>query len=248
MIHSFSEKNVGPLKNFSRGIKLTSSPYIMLCDQDDVWLPEKIVKSYQKISSFCSSKPALVYCDLMIVNESLDLFSSSYFCYKKIPKTWDKHFIQLLQQNTVSGCAAIFNRALLEKATPIPDDAYMHDWWLALVAKAFGNLKLIDEPLIKYRQHANNSIGVKKRTLKRIDKQYQCFKSSMMKVEKQAKVFSKSFDVSPQTALGKDLVLISSMSALTPLQKVRLWCQRRLDRSHITGRIILLVYLLFSCK
>ena len=53
------------------------------------------------------------------------------------------------------------NRALLEIALPISEDAVMHDWWLALCAGYFGRLAFIPEKLVKYRQHGANTIGAK---------------------------------------------------------------------------------------
>ena len=51
------------------------------------------------------------------------------------------------------------NRALAEKALPIPDAAIMHDWWLALVAGYLGEIVTVNAPLILYRQHGTNAIG-----------------------------------------------------------------------------------------
>jgi len=53
------------------------------------------------------------------------------------------------------------NRKLLDIALPIPEDALMHDWWLALCATVFGHMGYIDEQLVKYRQHGGNEVGAK---------------------------------------------------------------------------------------
>jgi hypothetical protein len=66
----------------------------------------------------------------------------------------------LSTQNFVTGCAVLINRRLLEFATPIPDAIILHDWWLALCAAACGRIGYIDEPLVQYRQHSRNQIGV----------------------------------------------------------------------------------------
>jgi hypothetical protein len=58
----------------------------------------------------------------------------------------------------------MFNQALAEKCMPVPETAIMHDWWLALTAAAFGKLVFLDQPLIHYRQHQNNTIGAKEFT------------------------------------------------------------------------------------
>ena len=51
------------------------------------------------------------------------------------------------------------NRALIEKATPIPRETIMHDWWLALVAAASGVIHALPHATMLYRQHHNNTLG-----------------------------------------------------------------------------------------
>ena len=58
----------------------------------------------------------------------------------------------------------LMNRQLLALALPIPPEAAMHDWWLALVATAFGRTGYIEEPLLDYRQHAGNTLGARARS------------------------------------------------------------------------------------
>jgi len=69
---------------------------------------------------------------------------------------------RLIVQNSVTGCALMVNRALLDRANPIPLEAVMHDWWLALVACAFGHIAIVSEPTMLYRQHDKNQLGARK--------------------------------------------------------------------------------------
>jgi hypothetical protein len=48
---------------------------------------------------------------------------------------------------------------------PIPG-SWIHDAWLAAFAAATGKVSLIDDPLIDYRQHNGNQIGMRRRTIK----------------------------------------------------------------------------------
>jgi hypothetical protein len=69
---------------------------------------------------------------------------------------------QLLVQNTVTGCTVMINRALADlSCEKAPDEMMMHDWWLALVASAVGNIGFLDRATIDYRQHGNNTVGAK---------------------------------------------------------------------------------------
>ena len=54
----------------------------------------------------------------------------------------------------------LFNRTLRDKLTDtVPDGLRMHDWWIALIASAFGRIIYLDEPLLLYRQHTGNVVG-----------------------------------------------------------------------------------------
>lgn len=66
----------------------------------------------------------------------------------------------LLMENKLIGCTMLFNRALRDKLTDtVPDGLRMHDWWIALIASAFGRIIYLDEPLLLYRQHTGNVVG-----------------------------------------------------------------------------------------
>jgi hypothetical protein len=71
-------------------------------------------------------------------------------------------FRNLLAQNLVTGCTAMVNRALLRRALPMPEAScvMMHDYWLSLVAMAFGTCVPIERQMVSYRQHASNVVGV----------------------------------------------------------------------------------------
>jgi hypothetical protein len=61
--------------------------------------------------------------------------------------------------NTVTGCAAMINRPLYQRARPIPAEAVMHDHWLALVAASVGRIHCVRESTLLYRQHGGNAVG-----------------------------------------------------------------------------------------
>ncbi|MDO4607823.1 MAG: glycosyltransferase family 2 protein [Clostridia bacterium] len=137
--------------------------YIMFCDQDDVWLPEKIentLKAMKKAEGENSDKPVLVHTDLKVVDGSLNTICDSFFGFQKLIQD-NITLPKLLVQNYVTGCTVMINRALKQKCGKIPNDCIMHDWWLALVAVIFGELVCLNEPTMLYRQHDNNQVGAK---------------------------------------------------------------------------------------
>lgn len=71
----------------------------------------------------------------------------------------------LLLRNVVTGCSLLFCRSLIEYILPFPHQAkigWYHDWWIALVAAHKGKIQHINEPLVMYRIHGLNNVGVTK--------------------------------------------------------------------------------------
>ena len=76
-------------------------------------------------------------------------------------KGGQKNLLNLLVlHNVVTGCTAGMNRSLVDKALPIPQEAVVHDWWLAMVAAHCGNIIFDNRKLIKYRLHQDNAFGL----------------------------------------------------------------------------------------
>ncbi|WP_456397492.1 glycosyltransferase family 2 protein [Desulfurobacterium sp.] len=141
-----------------------SFEYFFFCDQDDVWVDNKIelfLERFAELEKRYVSCPILLHSDLMIVDSSLDVISKSMWQYQKLNPEC-KTLNYLLVQNNITGCACAVNRMLLELAYPIPVRAIMHDWWLALVASAFGRVDFMNEPTVLYRQHGLNDTGAKR--------------------------------------------------------------------------------------
>ena len=143
------------------------STYMMFCDQDDTWFPEKIEKLLEAMlateADNDSTLPIIVHSDLEVVSEQNTVIAKSLISYQGL-EIGRNSFPNLVISNLVTGCTALINEPLAEKALPIPEKAIMHDWWLALVASAFGRLVYLDIPLVHYRQHDNNTIGAKEFT------------------------------------------------------------------------------------
>jgi len=162
-----SRENVGILGNFSHLMDYAKSDYVMFADHDDVWYPEKISSTMQKMKemekTFGNQTPILVHSDLKVVDMSLNTVCESFWNYANIkPIKGIGCLNRQLVQNTITGNTVLINRHLLEIAKPIPTEVIMHDWWLGLVAAAFGVIGNIDNPTILYRQHSSNDTGAKK--------------------------------------------------------------------------------------
>lgn len=243
--------NHGPKGNFEFGILQSRADYVMLCDQDDIWLPNKIQVSMKALLSAekrtTQDTPLLTFSDKQIVDEQLNLICNSYFTLKKISKSWHLKFNQLCQQNVMSGCTMLINRALINIALPIPQQAYMHDWWLGLVAHRCGEIVFVDQPLIQYRQHSNNTIGAQKRTLfslcAKFNMHLAAFNKSQEAIINQAIAF-KEFEQKKQIKSDTTIHILSCLNELSRPEKIAHFCNGNVTRSHFLGRLALLASLL----
>ena len=146
------------------------SAYLMFCDQDDIWLEDKIERQMtlmRETEAGDPSLPVLVHSDLEVVSFGNEPVAPSFAAYQGLDIERNR-FIEMAISNLVTGCTALVNEALARRALPISSDAIMHDWWLALTASAFGKVAYMKEPTIRYRQHDANTIGARRHTTARI--------------------------------------------------------------------------------
>lgn len=152
-----------PSLNFSYIVEQLDDEYdyIMFSDQDDVWLPDKItltLKEMLKNEKTNHSKPVLVHTDLKVVNQKLEIISESMWHYQKIDFS-SSNSTRILVQNNVTGCTCMFNKYVKNNFFPIPRNAIMHDWWLAVNTAYYGKVAYVNTATILYRQHNNNTVG-----------------------------------------------------------------------------------------
>jgi len=159
--------NLGASNNFASLMKmhgLDSNQYIAFSDQDDVWQRDKLssqLNAMQQLERQFLDSPLLVHSDMEVVDGKLECIAPSFMRHQGIEHINRGEVKVLLAQNFVTGCTVLVNRRLLDIALPVPDEALMHDWWLALCAAVFGHIGYIDQPLVKYRQHGKNEVGAK---------------------------------------------------------------------------------------
>lgn len=156
--------NMGAMASFMHLLSVVDARYYMFCDHDDVWLENKVElsrKAIEELDQQHPSTPVVVHTDLYIVDDDLTIKHDSFWKYSKINPDilTDKAFMQVF--NCVTGCTMIFNQAAKQVSFPFPNNAPMHDWWVALQVVQNGIIKHINTPTILYRQHANNEVGAR---------------------------------------------------------------------------------------
>jgi len=205
--------------NFASLLKHVTTEYVMFCDQDDVWLPNKIEITLNKMIDLENSelikKPLLVHTDLKIVDSDLNILSNSYRIYQNLNPQY--HTLnRLLVQNVITGCTIIINKELVKRIQSIPREAIMHDWWIGLVATTFGEIHYITTPTILYRQHTNNDTGANHYNIRSIVRQAR--QLSVMNLDiyiRQANAFLKMYSKQLSTkerSLLKDFISIKKTS------------------------------------
>ena len=162
-ISHFHNNNVNHYYNFERGIKYAiqdkTITAIALADQDDIWYPEKLSLL---IETLRSQQALLVHSDLEIIDSDDQILHHSTWKFEG--RNPDKLSTDLLLlRNVVTGCSLIFSISLISDILPFPPQnkiCWYHDWWIALVAAQKGKIVHIHQPLVMYRIHGLNNVGV----------------------------------------------------------------------------------------
>lgn len=136
-----------PVMNFEKGLKLCTGDLIFLTDQDDIWMPDKVSRMKHFLQSF-----DLVLTDCSMINEHNQELSDSFFKKQKSKKG----LIPNIVQNSYMGCCMAFNRKVLDKSLPFPQNLVAHDQWIGLIAERYFKVYFLHEPLVRYRRHRQN--------------------------------------------------------------------------------------------
>ena len=191
------QAHCGVVLSYSRLIAdAPDSRWYMLADQDDFWHPDKIEKSIIAMQNaektWGQDVPLLIHSDLRIVRADLTEIAPSMMRYQALDPRRSS-LKDLMVQNNVTGCTVMFNRALRDMAS-IPAEALCHDWYLALIAAAFGQIGFLPDALVDYRQHSANVYGaVARRKLLTDPRRRNALRERLQLTQKQAKVFLEQF-------------------------------------------------------
>jgi glycosyltransferase involved in cell wall biosynthesis len=161
-----NEANLGYVANFDRALALADADVLFLCDQDDIWHPHKIERMAQEFIR----RPdlTLLHTDARLVDATgaslnCGLFEALEITPEELAQEHAGHaFEVLLRRNVVTGATTAVRREAIRLASPFPP-YWVHDEWIAMSCAMSGVVDCLEEPLVDYRQHGNNQIGVRKR-------------------------------------------------------------------------------------
>ena len=154
------KENLGLVGSLNVLLSQASGDYIMLSDQDDVWLPEKIELSLTEINRIeRDNKPAMVCTDAICVDENMEVISESFFESQKFIHgiVGDKE--KMMALNEVQGCTVIINRSALSCICPLPSFMKIHDMWIGVMCAHYGSVSYLHKQTLLYRQHTGNTLG-----------------------------------------------------------------------------------------
>ncbi len=144
----------GVVANFVNAIRHCKGDKIFLCDQDDVWLPDKVKLVMKEFYNGAD----LVLHNAYVTDMKLKITDHSFFELRGSRKGIAHNIVK----NSYMGCCMAFDRKMLRRIMPIPRNVPMHDQWIGLVCEVFGKVTFIDQPLIYHRMHGDNVTGISK--------------------------------------------------------------------------------------
>jgi len=146
-----NSSNLGFIRNFEKALTLTSKKFIAIADQDDIWYPNKISKLVRVIG-----ENFMAYSDNEYIGSDGITLGKKFSDFRRLSTCTS--CLNFVLYNGISGHTILINRDLLKYALPFPDEIPF-DYWLAFHAVQYGIIPYVNEPLVSYRQHDNNTLG-----------------------------------------------------------------------------------------
>ncbi|MCY7485306.1 glycosyltransferase family 2 protein [Paenibacillus alvei] len=159
-IEAIYGENVGVIASFFELLSCymhSDADYICFCDQDDVWMTDKLERGVSSLNGDLENTPMMYLTATQMVNDSLQLLNT----WPPIPQRGPS-FFNALVENIAVGATIMLNRSAVKHITenlPNTESIVMHDWWVYLFVSAYGKVIYDDKPSIYYRQHENNVVG-----------------------------------------------------------------------------------------
>ena len=154
----------GVANNFLSALRQTTGDYVFTCDQDDIWLPEKV----SVFMEYARKTPAeLYFSDGILVDGNAqplgsDLWQANGIRYEDLCAQPLMHTV--VKHAVVTGAAMMVTKNLIAAVENIPEK-WLHDEWFAIVAAVQDRAVAIPEKTFLYRQHGKNVVGANKKSL-----------------------------------------------------------------------------------
>ena len=153
-----NEKNLGSNGTFAQLTREAEGQLFAYCDQDDIWLPEKLTILQEAMER---EGALLAYSDVSAIDDNGSQIAQS-LCQLRPRLTYlqgEGLAPKLFFRNCIAGCAMLVNAAAARRSLPFPQKTVC-DHWIALLAAAAGRITLVPGQMVRYRQHKHNQTGV----------------------------------------------------------------------------------------
>lgn len=146
------EKSGQPAKPRNSGIIAAKGVYIALCDDDDLWEPNKLAIQVDALEN--NQSVAMCYTNGAVLKDGI--VQQGRLNRRRI---FSNHFNQLLRGNFIPNSSVLIRKSVFDRVGMINTDSTFrgiedYEFWLR-VSHEFIML-YIDQPLIQYRVHTNN--------------------------------------------------------------------------------------------
>lgn len=157
-----NERNLGSAANFARAIGLCEGNLIALSDQDDIWYPIRLERSEQEFTAH--PEAGLVFSDGDVIDDRDQLVGTrlwSYFGFagEVRERLLAGDYAVVVKNRFVTGATVMFRSELRQGCLPI-GTGWIHDEWIVAITAAVAELRPIELPLIRYRKHAVQQVGL----------------------------------------------------------------------------------------
>ena len=150
----------GSSSSFMSLLSIAEAPYVMFCDQDDIWITTKVETAFNKIVALEKQSPiALYFTDMKVVDKEMNELQPSFFKQQKLKPEWSKIPYFAFAQSMGAGCTMIFTQALIQQLHQIKAPLFQHDHWLLMHASFYGKVGFSVDKTVFYRQHESNVVG-----------------------------------------------------------------------------------------
>lgn len=234
-IRYYPGKNVGVAKSFFELLKKSDAEFVAFCDQDDVWLENKIEAAVDRLKK--EKGPALYCSNKILVDRNL--------CpMKKQNQTQLRPgFGNAVVECICTGCTAVLNRELADiLSARLPEHAILHDWWTYLAASYVGSVIFDSHAYILYRQHEQNVVGAKGGFWGTVQSKAAYLRKNHGKLKGQLTDFSRLY----QGDKKKDALVQKILAAEKLPGRIRLLGNREMFRQSVLDEVIMRILFLIN--
>ncbi len=216
--------------------------FFAFADQDDIWHPYKLAIAVSALRERADI-PQLWACRVRVLHTEDDakpVLGQDY--PRDVPRASTAN---AWVETIVPGCAMVWNAALQRIAVvqPDPQRVIMHDSWLYLVACAFGKVLVEPSPLVLYRLHGGNAIGLQTSLYARALRFASSRRRDTRSIHSQAREILRLFGGKLEAT---DREVAAALADRRRMTLARLWLAKKIIRSGRTANCLYVVRLLLS--